>query len=110
LIAAASHLAIPLIMGILPLRTARHAGFLHHKVAGITVPPQVRNRMQHARDSTAEGAANAGEMLAVARRSFAGACLMPPFDHYEVLLDILPASIDNRRAGENLQSASGRTF
>jgi methylenetetrahydrofolate reductase (NADPH) len=37
----------------------------------------------------AQGVANAGEMLAIARRSFAGACLMPPFDHYEVLFDIL---------------------
>jgi hypothetical protein len=36
-----------------------------------------------------EGAANAGEMLAAARERFDGACLMPPFDHYEVLSDIL---------------------
>ena len=45
--------------------------------------------MQRAADSVAEGAANAAEMLAVARKHFAGACLMPPFDHYEVLFDIL---------------------
>ncbi len=44
---------------------------------------------QRADDPVAEGVANAGEMLAIARRRFAGACLMPPFDHYEVLLDIL---------------------
>ena len=31
----------------------------------------------------------ASEMLAVARENFAGACLMPPFDHYEVLFEIL---------------------
>jgi homocysteine S-methyltransferase len=33
--------------------------------------------------------ANAAEMLAVARKNFAGACLMPPFDHYEMLSDLL---------------------
>jgi methylenetetrahydrofolate reductase (NADPH) len=33
--------------------------------------------------------ANARQMLAAARQHFAGACLMPPFDHYEVLFDIL---------------------
>ncbi|MCP4630791.1 MAG: hypothetical protein GY850_45865 [bacterium] len=33
------------------------------------------------------------EMLAVARSRFAGACLMPPFDHYDVLFEILK---DNR--------------
>jgi homocysteine S-methyltransferase len=89
LIAATRHIKIPIILGILPLRTPRHAEFLHRKVAGITVPRQVRNRMQHAAEPVAEGAANAREMLAIARKHFAGACLMPPFDHYEVLVDIL---------------------
>jgi hypothetical protein len=28
-------------------------------------------------------------MLALAREHFAGACLMPPFAHYEVMEDIL---------------------
>jgi homocysteine S-methyltransferase len=86
---AISAVKIPIIMGILPLRTPRHAEFLHHKVAGIAVPQPVRIRMQQAADPVAEGAANAGEMLTVARNRFAGACLMPPFDHYEVLFDIL---------------------
>jgi len=89
LIEATQHLKIPTILGILPLRTPRHAEFLHRKVAGIAVPEEVRNRMQRADDPVAEGLANAREMLAIARRRFAGACLMPPFDHYEVLLDIL---------------------
>jgi methylenetetrahydrofolate reductase (NADPH) len=89
LIEATQPLKIPIILGILPLRTPRHAEFLHRKVAGIAVPEQVRNRMQRAADSVAEGVANAGEMLAIARRRFAGACLMPPFDHYEVMSDIL---------------------
>jgi homocysteine S-methyltransferase len=89
LIEATQHLKVPIILGILPLRTPRHAEFLHRKVAGIAVPEQVRNRMQRAADPIAEGVANAGEMLAIARRRFAGACLMPPFDHYEVLVDIL---------------------
>jgi homocysteine S-methyltransferase len=86
---ALRHLAIPVIMGILPLRTARHAEFLHHKVAGIAVPQQIRQRMQDAADPVAEGSANAKEMLAAARQRFSGACIMPPFDHYEMLFDIL---------------------
>ena len=86
---ATRQVGVPVILGILPLRTARHAEFLHHKVAGIAVPEHVRERMSRASDSVAEGMANAREMLAVARQHFAGACLMPPFDHYEVLFDIL---------------------
>jgi len=89
LIEATQQFKIPTILGILPLRTPRHAEFLHRKVAGIAVPEEVRNRMQRADDPVAEGVANAREMLAIARRRFAGACLMPPFDHYELLLDIL---------------------
>jgi len=89
LIEATRHIDIPIILGILPLRTLRHAEFLHRRVAGIAVPEQVRNRMQRAADPVAAGVANAAEMLAIARRRFAGACLMPPFDHYEVLFDVL---------------------
>ena len=89
LTAATRPFGIPIILGILPLRTPRHAEFLHNKVAGIAVPDYLRQRMQDAVDPVAEGAANAGEMLVIARERFAGACLMPPFDHYEVLLDIL---------------------
>jgi methylenetetrahydrofolate reductase (NADPH) len=86
---ATDHLGIPVILGILPLRTARHAEFLHEKVAGIVVPEEVRARMAGARDPVAEGIAGAREMLALARQWFSGACLMPPFDHYEVLEGIL---------------------
>ncbi len=86
---AVGHLGIPVIMGILPLRTPRHADFLHDRVAGIAVPEPLRKRMHSASDSVAEGVLNAREMVAVAREFFQGACVMPPFDHYEVLPDIL---------------------
>ena len=86
---ATRQIGIPVIMGILPLRTPRHAEFLHTKVAGITVPDALRQRMHRAADPVAEGAANAREMVDTARTRFAGACIMPPFDHYEVMLDIL---------------------
>ena len=80
---------IPVILGILPLRTPRHTAFLHTKVSGIAVPQSVRQRMHEATDPVAEGVANARDMLSVARQRFAGTCIMPPFDHYEVLADIL---------------------
>ena len=89
-IAEAVHaLGIPIIMGILPLRTPRHAEFLHAKVAGIAVPAALRQRMRAAADPVAEGVANAREVLGLARHRFAGACIMPPFDHYEIMPDIL---------------------
>lgn len=96
-----SSMGIPVVMGILPLRTARHADFLHQRVAGIAVPERVRERMRGAADPVAEGAAGAREMLAVARRLFAGVCIMPPFDHYEVVPEILRSGIvPGERAAE----------
>lgn len=84
-----SHLDIPIIMGILPLRTPKHAHFLHDKVAGIAVPEKLLQRMENANEPVAEGIANARKMLAIAREFFKGACIMPPFDHYEIMPDIL---------------------
>lgn len=86
---ATKHLNIPIHLGILPLRTPHHAWFLHQKVAGIAVPPAVQERMKLAPDPEAEGIAGAREMLDLAHRWFAGACLMPPFGHYEIIPRIL---------------------
>jgi len=80
---------IPMILGILPLRTSRHAEFLHQQVAGIEIPHAVRERMAQASNPLAEGLVNAGEMLTLARQHFSGACLMPPFNHYEIVRNIL---------------------
>ncbi|MBN1485972.1 MAG: methylenetetrahydrofolate reductase [Chloroflexia bacterium] len=82
-------LDLPIILGVLPLRSPRHAEFLHQRVAGIAVPQSLRDRLSRSQDSTAEGLANARGMLDLARRHFAGACLMPPFDRYEILSNLL---------------------
>ena len=85
---AVSHVGIPVIMGILPLRTARHADFLHDRVAGIAVPASLRRQMHESGQPIACGVANARQMLGIAREMFQGACVMPPFDHYEILPEI----------------------
>lgn len=96
---ALRHLSLPVHMGILPLRTARHADFLHFKVSGIHVPEGVRERMHRAADAVIEGTAVSRAMLDVARQRFAGACLMPPFDHYEVLFEILQPAACGGQSG-----------
>ncbi len=86
---AAAFLNLPVIMGILPLVSPRHAEFLHNKVAGIAVPDTLRTTMAQARDPLSTGTAQARDMLALAREQFSGACIMPPFDRFEILTDIL---------------------
>jgi homocysteine S-methyltransferase len=61
-------------------------------VAGIHVPFHVRERMDRAADPTAEGVAMGREMLSIAREWFGGACLMPPFGHYEAVAGVLETS------------------
>src|SRR5262249_24855208 len=41
---------IPVVVGVLPLHSSRHAVFLHNEVPGITVPDGVRARMKEAGD------------------------------------------------------------
>ena len=89
---ATAPLHVPVVLSILPVRSARHARFLHEQVAGILVPAAVRQRLDAAEagaDQLAEGIALAAEMLALAREWFSGAFLMPSFGHYEVVARIL---------------------
>ena len=86
---ATEHLAIPILLGLLPLRSARHAEFLHHRVAGIAISDTIQQRMTQAADPRAEGIALAREMASAARDLFSGLFIMPPFGHYEILSDIL---------------------
>jgi homocysteine S-methyltransferase len=85
----AQQVDLPLLMGILPLRSTEHATFLDRWVSGIVVPEAVRQRLAQADDPAAEGLANAREMLDIARERFAGACLMPPFGRYEMPGEII---------------------
>ena len=86
---ATSHLNVPVIMGILPLLSYKHAVFLHDKVDGIAVPESLRQDMKKARDPVKEGVIQAKHMLELARQLYSGACIMPPFDRFDILKDIL---------------------
>jgi len=87
--AATKDLNVPIIMGILPLLSPRHAVFLHDKVAGIVVPEDLRNEMAGSKDPIQTGIIQAKQMLALAKNMFSGACVMPPFDRFEILKHIL---------------------
>lgn len=86
---ATKDLNIPVIMGILPLLSSRHAIFLHDKVAGIAVPKDLRQQMADSDDPVQTGILQSKQMLELARNMFSGACVMPPFDRFEILEQIL---------------------
>ncbi len=108
-------LHLPVALGVLPLRTARHAEFLHNEVPGIEIPAAIRRRMQEAargegegeeRDAAArraqaeEGVAIAVELVEKARPMVAGVYIMPPFKRYEMAVQIMQgAGIERAGAG-----------
>jgi len=83
------HLNTPVIMGILPLLSYKHAKFLHDKVDGIAVPGALQQKMEKTENPLHYGVSQAKEMLDLAKTMFAGACIMPPFDRYDILKDII---------------------
>jgi homocysteine S-methyltransferase len=80
---------IPTLVGILPLRNARHAEFIHNEVPGMQVPEAIRRRMHLASDGPAEGVRIAQEFLKEARGMVQGAYLMPPFNRFEMAIDVV---------------------
>jgi len=74
----------PVLFGVLPLHTARHAEFLHNEVPGITIPDDVRAAMYAAGDRGAEVGLEQSLELLHAMRPFAdGTYIMPSFGRYE---------------------------
>jgi methionine synthase / methylenetetrahydrofolate reductase (NADH) len=86
----AGPIRLPVLVGIMPLHSHRHAEFLHNEVPGITIPAAVRARMREAGDKgLAAGIEMAQATLREVRRRYAGAYLMPSFGRFEVVAEVL---------------------
>ncbi len=88
----ATSIGLPVMVGLLPLASARNADFLHNEVPGMQIPQAYRDRMAAAGAgpaARAEGIAIAREALAAVRHRVAGAYIMPPFSRVESALAIL---------------------
>jgi homocysteine S-methyltransferase len=89
---ARSRSPIPLLVGLMPLHSSRHAEFLHNEVPGITVPDGVRARMKDAGERGLRvGIEMAQGLLRDVRALHAGAYLMPSFGRFEVVAEVLDA-------------------
>ena len=75
---------VPVLLGVLPLVSSRHAEFLHNEVPGITIPQIARDAMRAAGDRGSEvGTEMAEALLAAVEGEVAGTYLMPSFGRYE---------------------------
>jgi homocysteine S-methyltransferase len=83
---------VPVLVGLLPLHSFRHAEFLHNEVPGITIPDEVRGRLREAGDRALRMGIEMGQALVhEVRRRYAGAYLMPSFGRFEVVAEVLDA-------------------
>ena len=81
---------LPVLLGVLPLRSVRHARFLHNEVPGISVPDAVFERLERAGDDVAaEGIAISRELLEAVHGRIAGVYFIPPFGRYQIVSEVL---------------------
>lgn len=88
------NLKIPVLVGILPLRSARQAEYLHNEVPGINIPDEIRKRIHDAGEDSARetGIKIAIEFLQQAKSQVAGAYFMPPVGDYDMAAQIVAES------------------
>jgi methionine synthase / methylenetetrahydrofolate reductase(NADPH) len=85
-----SGLPRPVLLGVLPLHTHRHAEFLHHEVPGITIPDEVRAAMGAAGErGTQVGLEMAHSLLAEMSGHVQGTYIMPSFGRYELAAELV---------------------
>jgi homocysteine S-methyltransferase len=85
-------LSLPILVGVLPLVTARHAEFLHNELPGVSVPDEIRSRMREAgKKGRSAGLAIAVDLARELRAEAAGIYVMPPFGRYDVAAEIVEA-------------------
>ncbi|HYE90109.1 MAG TPA: bifunctional homocysteine S-methyltransferase/methylenetetrahydrofolate reductase [Terriglobales bacterium] len=90
---AAVPASVPIIVGVLPLHSHRHAEFLHNEVPGITIPDWVRARLREAgQHGLAVGIEMAQALVVNVRRRYAGAYVMPSFGRFEVAAEVVDAA------------------
>jgi len=88
-------LPLPVMIGILPLQSSKHAEFLHNEVPGITLTDGARDRMRKAgANGRKEGVKMAQELLQQLVPYSEGVYLMPSFGRYEVAAEVLDVLVD----------------
>ena len=84
----------PILVGVLPLVSTRHANFLHNEVPGIFIPDETRKRIESAGDTergTHVGVEVAVELIDQLKAWAGGVYLMPQFHKFDMVAEIIEA-------------------
>ncbi len=81
---------LPVMLGLLPLRSYKHAEFLHNEIPGMVIPDWIREQLRGAGDRAGSlGVEFAVRFLNEAKGAIAGVYMMPPFKKYDMIPQIL---------------------
>lgn len=82
----------PILAGILPLVSLKHANFLHNEVPGISIPEEIRKRIEAAGDDGVKAGVEIMVELANQLKAWAGGVyIMPQFHKYDMVAEIIEA-------------------
>ncbi|MHB8808057.1 MAG: methylenetetrahydrofolate reductase, partial [Anaerolineaceae bacterium] len=93
--AAHEALNIPLLIGVMPLVSVRHAAFLHQEVPGISIPDGIHKRMQTAEENGTgpqEGIRIATELIKEVKGLAQGIYITPSFSRFDYVAEIIENS------------------
>lgn len=89
-----SVMTLPVIMGVMPLYSLKHALYLNNEVPGIHIPDALLARIEAAgEDAPAEGIAIAHELARALRPFIQGAYIIPAFGRYELAAQVIDALV-----------------
>ncbi len=84
---------IPILAGVLPLASARHAAFLQQEVPGIDIPAGIHSKMQQAGEHGAQtGIQLAIDLIGELKTIAQGVYLMPAFNRFDYAAEIIENS------------------
>jgi homocysteine S-methyltransferase len=80
----------PILVGVLPLYSKRHASFLHNEVPGISISDEMLTRLEKAGDKAPqEGIKIAGDLIQQLKSWAQGVYLMPAFNRFDIVAEII---------------------
>ena len=85
---------LPVLLGVMPLYSLKHAAFLHNEVPGVLIPDSIMARIEAAGDQAAqEGVQIAREVLAQVRGLVQGAYIIPAYGRYDLAAEVVDALV-----------------
>lgn len=82
----------PILAGILPLVSLKHATFLNNEVPGISIPVGIMTRLEQAGDQAARvGVETTIELVHQVKTWAQGIYIMPQFHRYDLVVEIIEA-------------------